>query len=281
MREWCSSYYKRRDRDNHMTVRARRYRTIGSDRHVRQLCNIRKRIVYNCPSWISYMTYIVTGRNSSLTRCAWYFFLLKIFDYVETIVFVLRKKDNQISGLHLYHHVSTLLLSWAGIRFYAVAPMVLTCIINCFIHTIMYTYYFLAAWGSNVQKAVTPLKRWITIAQMIQFVVLILYASQKYVLKDCEIVNNYVIALFVGNVVINFFMFHNFYQKTYKEVKKVQSTSSRSTASQFFLSNTTCNIWIFVLRAWLWASVHEEQAAILINDVHEVVQYRPNISKFN
>ncbi|XP_071555907.1 very long chain fatty acid elongase AAEL008004-like [Temnothorax nylanderi] len=155
-----------------------------------------------------------------LTRCAWYFFLLKIFDYVETIVFVLRKKDNQISALHLYHHVSTLLFSWAHVRFYAVAPILLVFVINCFIHTIMYTYYFLATWGPNVQKAVAPLKRWITIAQMIQFVVFILYASGNLVLKDCAVVSNYVPVLFVGNVVINFFMFHNFYQKTYKEVKK-------------------------------------------------------------
>ncbi|XP_077267689.1 very long chain fatty acid elongase AAEL008004-like [Temnothorax americanus] len=174
--------------------------------------------LFVCPKFDYSYNYI----PMRLTRCAWYFFLLKIFDYVETIVFVLRKKDNQISGLHLYHHVSTLLLSWAGVRFYAVAPMVLTCVINCFIHTIMYTYYFLAAWGPNVQKAVAPLKRWITIAQMIQFVMLILYGSQKLVLKDCEIVSNYVLMLFVGNVVINFFMFHNFYQKTYKEVKKTQ-----------------------------------------------------------
>ncbi|XP_011634277.1 elongation of very long chain fatty acids protein 1-like isoform X2 [Pogonomyrmex barbatus] len=45
---------------------------------------------------------------------AYYYFLLKILDCVETGIFILRKKDNQVSVLHLYHHVSTLFLTWAG-----------------------------------------------------------------------------------------------------------------------------------------------------------------------
>jgi len=156
-----------------------------------------------------------------LTRCIWYFFLLKILDYTETGIFILRKKDNQVSVLHLYHHVSTLLLTWAGVRYYAVAPAALTSLINSFIHTIMYTYYFLAAYGPNIQKAVAPIKQWITIAQMVQFVVLFLYVSQQFVL-GCKIVNNSIIIIFLVNVVINFFLFHNFYQCAYKKSQKSQ-----------------------------------------------------------
>ncbi|KYN18636.1 hypothetical protein ALC57_09048 [Trachymyrmex cornetzi] len=39
--------------------------------------------------------------------------------------------------------------------------------INSFMHTIMYMYYLSAAWGPNVRKAVAPMKRWITIMQMV------------------------------------------------------------------------------------------------------------------
>jgi len=31
----------------------------------------------------------------------------------------------------------------------------------------MYTYYFLAAWGPEVQEAIAPMKQWITKAQMV------------------------------------------------------------------------------------------------------------------
>ncbi|XP_018310182.1 elongation of very long chain fatty acids protein AAEL008004 [Mycetomoellerius zeteki] len=156
-----------------------------------------------------------------ITRCLWYYFLLKILDYVETGIFVLRKKDTQVTALHLYHHVSTFLLAWITLRYYAIPPIALMSIINSFIHTIMYTYYLLAAWGPNVQKAVAPIKRWITILQMVQFIVMILYGLQ-YILSGCKVTNYFIFCIYMGNVLINFYMFYNFYQKTYTKLKKTQ-----------------------------------------------------------
>lgn len=154
-----------------------------------------------------------------LVMCSWYYFLLKILDYVETGIFVLRKKNNQVSGLHLYHHVTTLLFAWLAIRYYAVAPVVLTSMINSFIHVIMYTYYFLAASGPNVQKATASMKQWITKAQMVQFVLLILYVSQNF-LPGCKVVEHWIVILFIGNLMINFYLFYDFYQKAYNKLKR-------------------------------------------------------------
>lgn len=47
----------------------------------------------------------------------WLFLLLRIFEFIETILFILRKKNNQASFLHVYHHVSTVLLMWVFITF--------------------------------------------------------------------------------------------------------------------------------------------------------------------
>ncbi|KAL0132104.1 hypothetical protein PUN28_000105 [Cardiocondyla obscurior] len=169
-----------------------------------------------CPDF----DYSENNTSAKLAKCTYYFFLLKLLDYVETGIFVLRKKNNQVSALHLYHHVSTLLLTWLGVRYYAVTAMTVVTIINSFIHAIMYMYYFLAACGPDIQKAVLPMKPWITKSQMIQFVILILYASQQFVIPNCTVVSNWVVLLFVVNVVINFFMFRNFYKKTYTKLKK-------------------------------------------------------------
>ncbi|XP_011863262.1 PREDICTED: elongation of very long chain fatty acids protein AAEL008004-like [Vollenhovia emeryi] len=156
-----------------------------------------------------------------ITRCIWHFFLLKVLDYVDTFVFVLRKKDNQVSPLHLYHHVSTLALTWISVRYYAVTGMGVTNIINSFIHTIMYTYYFLAAWGPSVKRAIEPMKRCITMLQMIQLMLLILYALQ-YIVLDCTDGNNIIVITFITNAVINLYMFRKFYRKTYKNGEKIQ-----------------------------------------------------------
>ncbi|XP_029676844.1 elongation of very long chain fatty acids protein 4-like [Formica exsecta] len=154
-----------------------------------------------------------------LCRTAWYNFLLKIVDYVETAIFVLRKKNNQVSGLHLYHHISTLLFAWAGTRYFAVAPILFIGALNSFIHAIMYTYYFLAAYGPNVQKAIAPMKQWITIAQMVQFVILLIYASQNF-LPGCKVVKHWLAIIYIGNLMINFYLFYNFYQKAYNKPKR-------------------------------------------------------------
>lgn len=166
-----------------------------------------------------------------VVRCFWYYFLLKILDYIETVVFILRKKDNQVSTLHLYHHVSTLLFTWICLRYFAILPALVLCVINSFTHVVMYMYYFLAAWGPNVQKIVTPMKPWITIIQMIQLIVLFLYSAQG-VLLNCNLISTTGNSIsftysclpltYSVNVLINFYMFYNFYQKTYGKHKKTQ-----------------------------------------------------------
>lgn len=47
---------------------------------------------------------------------AYGYFLLKIYDLVETLFFVLRKKQSQVSFLHLYHHIMILFFTYIGTR---------------------------------------------------------------------------------------------------------------------------------------------------------------------
>lgn len=46
----------------------------------------------------------------------WYFMMLRLIELVETIIFVLRKKQNQVSALHIYHHSSTVALLWIFLK---------------------------------------------------------------------------------------------------------------------------------------------------------------------
>lgn len=97
--------------------------------------------------------------------------------------FVLRKKNNQITFLHVYHHSAMPFWYWLGAKFVpggestvlflvgnvylsvfyskCMFPLLLFFIVitgylvvslNSFIHTIMYTYYLLAAFGPSMQK---------------------------------------------------------------------------------------------------------------------------------
>lgn len=97
----------------------------------------------------------------------WWVILLKIIDLFDTIVFVLRKNYRQISYLHLYHHVSTVLYIWWVLK-YSPHPCIITFIcINTTVHTLMYFYYFLSTLGSNVRRILQPCKKWLTVVQMV------------------------------------------------------------------------------------------------------------------
>ncbi|EZA51670.1 elongation of very long chain fatty acids protein AAEL008004 [Ooceraea biroi] len=158
-----------------------------------------------------------------LIRSGWYFMMLKILDYMETVIFILRKKNNQVSALHLYHHVSTLGFSWLLMRYYTIGPVVLISLLNTIVHVIMYTYYFLAACGPEVQKSLATIKRYLTIIQMVQFILIILYVMQNFIPR-CKAASDFIVFLFLGNMVTNFYLFYSFYQRAYKKKsdKKMQ-----------------------------------------------------------
>lgn len=47
----------------------------------------------------------------------WYGTMLRFVELVETVFFVLRKKQRQISFLHVYHHISTIIIFWVFLKY--------------------------------------------------------------------------------------------------------------------------------------------------------------------
>lgn len=150
----------------------------------------------------------------------WLTMLLKLVDLIETAVFVLRKKDKQISFLHLYHHVSTAILGWFITKYIPVVMAGFVVLVNCFVHVIMYTYYYFSAMGDRTPKIVKKLKPFLTIIQMVQFVILIAQNSMS-LLPSCPLTRIPGIIM-ITNLSINFILFYNFYRKNYQPDKKLK-----------------------------------------------------------
>lgn len=53
-----------------------------------------------------------------LLQAFYWTYILKIVEMIETVFFILRKKSNQVSALHIYHHASTVMLSFIACKFY-------------------------------------------------------------------------------------------------------------------------------------------------------------------
>lgn len=111
------------------------------------------------------------------------YFLLKIYDLIETFFFVLRKKQSQVSFLHVYHHIMILFFVYLGMRSlpgkmsiilmvesltinYSGGHNMVYGFINTIVHALMYIYYFLAAYDSKI----TWLYQWKKIITQIQLV---------------------------------------------------------------------------------------------------------------
>lgn len=93
--------------------------------------------------------------------------LLKLIDLSETVIYLLRKKNNQVSFLHLYHHISTFLVGIIYLRYFTSEVSMLFPIMNCGVHVIMYFYYFLSNFPGQIKQMIIPLKRYMTLIQMV------------------------------------------------------------------------------------------------------------------
>lgn len=152
-----------------------------------------------------------------ISSLVWLHYVNKYMELLDTVWMILRKKNNQVSFLHCYHHV---LLIWAWFvvcRIESGGDAYFGASVNSLIHVLMYGYYTLALIGVPC-----PWKKWITNCQMAQFCLCILHAS--YVMWKGHL--PIVLPLSQIFVMVNMLvLFGNFMAKTYK--KKVDSSDKK------------------------------------------------------
>lgn len=71
---------------------------------------------------------------------AYIFYLSKYYEFVDTWILVLKGKD--ASFLQVYHHTGIVLCMWLGVLSHS-SWLIFVVLLNSFIHTLMYTYFFI------------------------------------------------------------------------------------------------------------------------------------------
>ncbi|XP_058124489.1 elongation of very long chain fatty acids protein 4 [Anopheles ziemanni] len=148
---------------------------------------------------------------------AWMYLMLKIVELLDTVFFVLRKKQNQVSFLHVYHHTIMVLFTWFYLKYIPGMQAAFIGVLNSFVHIIMYSYYLIAALGPRYQKYLWW-KKYMTTLQLLQFGIMLCY----FVLinsMQCH-VPRALTYFFVSNITIFLFLFINFYRKAYQNRPK-------------------------------------------------------------
>jgi len=120
-----------------------------------------------------------------MARTCWVFYISKLIELADTIFFVLRKRFQLITFLHVFHHAAMAASWWFGVKFVPGGFGTFHAVINSGIHFMMYSYYALAAAGPQFQPYLWW-KRYLTSAQILQFIVIIMHTMQLFFFEDCD-----------------------------------------------------------------------------------------------
>ncbi|XP_047516267.1 elongation of very long chain fatty acids protein-like [Pieris napi] len=144
----------------------------------------------------------------------WIYFAAKVTELLDTIFFVLRKKDSQVTFLHLYHHSVMMIGTWMYLKYWPSYTLFFIGFMNALVHVFMYTYYGLAALGPKVTKYIFW-KKYMTKFQLLQFFCIIAHYIVAVNKTECPPTKG--VAIFIGGNTLFFaFLFLNFYFQNYR-----------------------------------------------------------------
>jgi elongation of very long chain fatty acids protein 4 len=160
--------------------------------------------------------------NPPVANLLWLFYISKVWDFWDTIFIVLGKKWRQLSFLHVYHHLTIFLFYWLNSHVNYDGDIYLTIALNGFIHTVMYTYYFICM-HTKVPETGKSLPIWwkssLTMMQLIQFVTMMSQAT--YLLgTQCKQTSLRVVFSYLVYILSLFGLFSHFYVQSYSKPRK-------------------------------------------------------------
>ncbi|TRY84148.1 hypothetical protein DNTS_026047 [Danionella cerebrum] len=159
-----------------------------------------------------------------MARVCWWFYFSKVIELADTMFFILRKKNSQLTFLHVYHHGS-MIFNWQLVNLAKifkggewltkdiVSPSAfLIGLINSLVHVVMYMYYGLAALGPRMQKHLWW-KRYLTSLQLLQFFIVAIHTAFN-LHADCDFPDSMNIVV-LGYALSLIALFSNFYYQSY------------------------------------------------------------------
>lgn len=150
--------------------------------------------------------------------------MVKVVDLLDTVFFVLRKKKNQITFLHVYHHTGMVMLTYGATKYLPGGHSVFMGGINSFVHVVMYSYYFITSYSPKY-KANLWWKKYITQLQLVQFFLILLHYSILLVQPNCGY-PKFTAGILVPQNLFMCILFGDFYVKAYwKKPKNIESNN--------------------------------------------------------
>ncbi|XP_059061442.1 elongation of very long chain fatty acids protein 7-like [Achroia grisella] len=152
-------------------------------------------------------------RALRIATVVYYYFWLKVIDLLDTVFFLLRKKFNQVSFLHVYHHTGMVMLVWGTTTYFAGGHGTFIGVLNSFVHIVMYGYYLLTVAVPSLKGSLWW-KKYITQLQIIQFFWFVIHMGAIVFMPNCAF-PRWTAAVFLPQNIFMLVLFVDFYIKEY------------------------------------------------------------------
>ncbi|KAG0417238.1 hypothetical protein HPB47_005773 [Ixodes persulcatus] len=122
-------------------------------------------VVANAYYAINFLSRLENKVTMEYLELCWWNHWVRMADLLDTIFFVLRKKDSHVSFLHVFHH--------GAVLFCDGQPALGICV-NSFVHVVMHSYYFVSLLGPTFRPYLWW-KRHLTQLQLLQFGIIFIH----------------------------------------------------------------------------------------------------------
>ena len=154
-----------------------------------------------------------------------HFYISKYYEFIDTWIILL--KSQQPIFLQTFHHAGIVIFMYFFVIYKVTGPALITTTFNSFIHTLMYTYYTAAALGYK-----SPLKSYLTIAQIVQFIIGIIITFPLYFKSKClKPEQIYTVAGIQLYAIILILLFIRFYMTSYSKSSKNNNKNTKRSDS--------------------------------------------------
>merc|ERR1711953_87129 len=176
-------------------------------------------------------SYEDTPQNARMVRVCWVFWLSKHIEFFDTYFFILKKKWNHISTLHVVHHTLMAFTWWFGVKFSPGGLGTFHAMVNSLVHTIMYFYYGISALGPEYRRYIWW-KKYLTTFQMTQFVVVVGHMLNIAIrFPTCTYPTAFKIIIACYGVLF-YYLFAGFFKSAYGKSTPTQKTNGVSNGTK-------------------------------------------------
>ncbi|GBP76082.1 Elongation of very long chain fatty acids protein AAEL008004 [Eumeta japonica] len=164
------------------------------------------------------------GLYHQMANTCWWYYFSKFTEFMDTLFFVLRKKNEHVSTLHVIHHGIMPFSVWMGMKFAPGGHSTFFALLNTFVHIVMYFYYMVSAMGPKYQKYIWW-KKYLTAFQMVQFVLIFSHQLQVLFRPSCQYPRVFVYWIAMHGFLF-LFLFSDFYKARYNKHPKAKASAN-------------------------------------------------------